>query len=779
MSSGLKAVTQTELESLNLSSTSLSNFSKSYMGMISEISEIGEKPSQILSTLFNTFKTDANIKPIIDEWNTSLEGLQKGSIDASKAEEIHSKSVKDLFDAILKDNPNMDKNIISAFVNGLIVLGNVAPPAKQQITDVAKAIESVSESTESYLSDSKDLASTIAKMNDGHKLTTEELYKLLKAHPELASAMTKVNGLYTIEKSAIEKVMEAKNKAHKESLDQKKKELDESRKLLLAKLGFNKAEIESGIFLARAKNNLIIGTDSRDAGANASKNDSNQPAIDALQQIENAIKEIDVSSQITPKDLIASANPDLNKTSKEILENVAGPYADIIRESAKQNKLSATLIDSVIKAESGFNASARNPSGASGLMQLMPGTARDLGVSNVFDPAQNVEGGSKYLAQMMSAFNNDKELALAAYNWGIGNVKNALRKSGGATFADISGYAPSETRNYVSKIMSDFNSRKSNETAVAEIGDRKLTDPSFTDNTDALIAEANAQHLLTSEKSKTIQKEIEQAKSNKDVNLLILKTNELIENQQIELQQLNEVRTKINTMKDSALASSPFGDTSRWFNDQNEMSSQYVSEFNSQNAEVQKTMESTFATMQKLRKSWVDNKKAVEDLTQSLQSLQSSQADEAITALKQYYENQKKIDDEAYTKKANKEEKRHQQVLDNLDSELEKQEESINAQIKAIDKLADAEDYNKNLTKSQSEVQVLQNEKNSLSLDTSSEGKARVAELQKQIDEKNSSIADTQSTHTRDLRKQNLQDALDAIKKESDAKKKAENDASI
>ena len=79
----------------------------------------------------------------------------------------------------------------------------------------------------------------------------------------------------------------------------------------------------------------------------------------------------------------------------------------------------------------------------------MPLTAKELGVSNVYNPAQNIEGGSKYLSQMMTAFGNDKELALAAYNWGIGNVKNALRKSGGATFADISGYAPSETRNYV------------------------------------------------------------------------------------------------------------------------------------------------------------------------------------------------------------------------------------------------------------------------------------------------------------------------------------------
>jgi len=510
----------------------------------------------------------------------------------------------------------------------------------------------------------------------------------------------------------------------------------------------------------------------------------NSSILDEMQAIENALKGIEVSKQITPKDLIASANPDLNKTSKEILENVTGPYADLIRESAKQNKLSATLIDAVIKAESGFNASARNPSGASGLMQLMPLTAKELGVSNVFDSAQNIEGGSKYLSQMMSAFNNDKELALAAYNWGIGNVKNALRKSGGATFADISGYAPSETRNYVSKIMSDFNARKSNETAVAEIGDKKLSDPSYTDNTDALIAEANAQSLLTAERNKSLQSEIDQAKSAKDYSLVLSKTTELIQSQFLELQQLNDARDKINALKDTSIATSPFGDTSRWFNDANEASTQYVSELNSQTAEVQKQMELTFTTMQKLRKGWQDNKKSVDDLTtsqknlkQSLLDIQSSQADEAIALLKQYYENQKKLDDEAYEKKMKKLDSAHQKVLDNLDKEEKEYEDSINAQINAMDKLKSAEDYNKSLNSAQSEVQTLQSEKDSLSLDTSTEGRARVAELQKQIDEKNSSINDMQADHTIELRKQNLQDQLDEIKKVLEAKKNAENES--
>ena len=311
----------------------------------------------------------------------------------------------------------------------------------------------------------------------------------------------------------------------------------------------------------------------------------------------------------------------------------------------------------------------------------------------------------------------------------------------------------------------------------------KTQDPSYTDPTDALIAEANAQSLLTKAKSDAIQKEIDQAKSAKDYSLILLKTTELIANQKLELQQLNDARTKINTAKDTALSSSPFGDTSRWFNDANEASSNYVNEFNNSTAEVQKTMESTFSVMQKLRKGWVDNKKSVDELTdsqvklkQSLQDIITTQADEAVEALKASLENQKKLDDEACDAKIKNLDATHQKVLDYIDEELSAQEDAINKQISLIDELANAEDYNKNLSSKQTSAQETQNQINILSRDTSPEGKAKLAELQKTLATQNSEIEDLQNSHSRELRKQNLQDALDAIKKESEAKKNSENE---
>lgn len=124
----------------------------------------------------------------------------------------------------------------------------------------------------------------------------------------------------------------------------------------------------------------------------------------------------------------------------------AETYQAEITAAAKKYNLPEKLITSVIKQESNFNASATSAAGASGLMQLMPATARYLGVSDRFDPAQNIMGGAKYLRQMLDQFDNNVETALAAYNAGPGNVKK------------YGGIPPfQETQNYVKKIMNYMN----------------------------------------------------------------------------------------------------------------------------------------------------------------------------------------------------------------------------------------------------------------------------------------------------------------------------------
>jgi soluble lytic murein transglycosylase-like protein len=98
-------------------------------------------------------------------------------------------------------------------------------------------------------------------------------------------------------------------------------------------------------------------------------------------------------------------------------------YSKEINAAARRHGLDPALLRAVIHAESGFDASARSPSGARGLMQLMPATARALGVRQPLDPHENIDGGARYLAELLARFRNDVSLATAAYNAGPSAVQ--------------------------------------------------------------------------------------------------------------------------------------------------------------------------------------------------------------------------------------------------------------------------------------------------------------------------------------------------------------------
>lgn len=135
-------------------------------------------------------------------------------------------------------------------------------------------------------------------------------------------------------------------------------------------------------------------------------------------------------------------NQNLNGNFIDKVKNRLDNYSDIIAEASKKYQIPENLIKAIITTESAGIPTAQSSAGAKGLMQLMDGTARELGVNNPFEPYQNIMGGTKYLRQMLDNFGGNLQLALAAYNAGPGNVMK---------YGDIPPFQ--ETQQYVKKVL--------------------------------------------------------------------------------------------------------------------------------------------------------------------------------------------------------------------------------------------------------------------------------------------------------------------------------------
>jgi soluble lytic murein transglycosylase-like protein len=166
--------------------------------------------------------------------------------------------------------------------------------------------------------------------------------------------------------------------------------------------------------------------------------DSEEIVLTNLDYVGNA--EILVAGESTPppaQEQTATAEP---------APIAALPYAEEVRQAARLTHVEPALIHAVIATESRHNPRAVSPRGAQGLMQLMPATAMRYGVSNAFDPRQNILAGASYLSELRRQFNGNLELALAAYNAGPGAViKHGLRIP-----------AFKETRHYVTRVLETY-----------------------------------------------------------------------------------------------------------------------------------------------------------------------------------------------------------------------------------------------------------------------------------------------------------------------------------
>lgn len=143
------------------------------------------------------------------------------------------------------------------------------------------------------------------------------------------------------------------------------------------------------------------------------------------------VAKVDASEETTSSSKTAETADSMKKTK----------YDSYFKAAAKKYNVSESLLKAIAKAESNFNAKDVSSAGAMGVMQLMPETAKSLGVKDPFDPEQNIMGGAKCISQKLKEFNGDVRLALAAYNAGSGAVK----RNGGV---------PSYCKTYVSRVLS-------------------------------------------------------------------------------------------------------------------------------------------------------------------------------------------------------------------------------------------------------------------------------------------------------------------------------------
>lgn len=415
---------------------------------------------------------------------------------------------------------------------------------------------------------------------------------------------------------------------------------------------------------------------------------------------------------------IKSGKSSGGSTSTGVPGRYSGKYAKEINASASKHGLDPNLIAAIIKQESNFNNNVTSHAGAQGLMQLMPGTARSLGVKNPFNAKQNIEGGTKYIAQQLKAFDGNLDMALAAYNAGPGNVK----KHGGIP-------PFKETQNYVKKVSADYKKRGGNASS-AQL------------QADASKDAANQAQALDQARSDLLGMQGEMAQIGDQVEELYFS---IVESH---LEQFDHERSKL----DKKLAEIDYRQT--WHDEESNAW-----------AKQQLVREKTLAKQNKIHRDsikWLEKEiKTNKNLTKG----QKMRLDDMLLERQQEMWNlEKTILDE----RVNMAQKLIDVYKKSLQAHKDAALKSVDEIIKEIDEKEKERDYKRRLDKEQKSRQDILDEISELSIDNSDKARKRIKELTEDLQDIDESIDDMQHDKKIDDRKEALEEEKENINERYD-----------
>jgi TP901 family phage tail tape measure protein len=316
---------------------------------------------------------------------------------------------------------------------------------------------------------------------------------------------------------------------------------------------------------------------------------------------------------------------------------------------------------------------------------------------------------------------------------------------------------------------------------------KKSDEPQTFDLTDAIIRRANAEAEASQKSIDSLERQI---KMTDDYNEKIELTNKLIDAQESHISELKSANTSLSNKASDIRSNNPMFDTEAWFDSRGEATEAYYTQLNSATRKEQEHMQKVFNALQKIKQAWYantdaikqenyaikENKNSILDYSKSILDQRKEYADKMVDLLKESKRKEHELEMAHQRKRLDDLADGHNEEMEYLDERLSKYEDIINAQLKSLDREADGQDYNKQLTEEQTKLQDIQSKINIAQLDDSVEGQARLAELKKEYAEQEKRIEEMQLNRSRDLRRQNLQDSLDTYRKDTEAKKKSEQD---